>query len=403
MHIQPQTFRILLVGTGYDVFTLQEAGFREESEPLQEIDEETKKTGKWLQYLEMDNIFTNAETPDEALSKIKNNNFDIVICDLITSEYSTFTLSNEIKKINPSLKICLVTSNPDFWGTEETWPQRGNFDLVLTWHGNGQLLRSIILLHKDSIEKTDIPREYQPRSILLVEDEPRLAGLYLPSLHQEIFDGMREILPPEPPEDLLLRILQERPRLFYATTYEQAEAMLTKHADNLLGLITDVQFPKEGKLQADAGFELAEMARRLLPTLPIAIQSVDSSAKEMASAIKSHFILKEPNRLLSGIRNFLIEYLGFGPFIFRMPDGTEVGRANDLPELVKLAEECPLESFLYHAGNNHFSAWLSLHGYRQLAIKLAPLKARNENDRKEDVKIMKEFIEKCLPECCPYY
>jgi DNA-binding NarL/FixJ family response regulator len=399
--IKPEVFKTILVGTSYDEFTLEEAGFHEASTPPVQLDEENLQTGRWLQHLEMDNIFRKVERPGQVLELLQKETFDIVICDIVAGGECSIDLNRKIKQLYPGTRLCLLTSNPGYAGPRETWPLRGGFDLVLTWHGNGQLLRSIVLLHKDARAARDEQEEYRPRAIMLVEDEPGLAGLYLPLIHEEIFNRMRDILPARPPGDLLRKILAERPRLFYATTCEEAETIVRKHGSDLLGVITDVRFPRMGRLDPDAGFELTKFVRRLHPTLPVAIQSRDPDERDMASALRAHFMLKEPARLLSRLKRFMIDYLGFGPFIFRMPDGREVARASTLEELAEAFARCPLESFLYHAGNNHFSAWLALHGCRPLAVKLAPLKARSEKDRRHALGIIRQFIAEHQYKCRP--
>ena len=51
----------------------------------------------------------------------------------------------------------------------------------------------------------------------------------------------------------------------------------------------------------------------------------------------------------------MLENFGFGDFVFRLPDGTEVGRAPDLKTLVRLLRTVPVESIQHHASHDHFS------------------------------------------------
>ncbi len=401
--VKPRTYNILLVGTLYDEFTLEEAGFRPPDARPSTLPEEDLLTGRWLQQLEMDNVFWTAESRSDTLNLLRRQKFDIVICDYMLGHESSIGLSMKIKKDFPETQIVLLTSNPQFHGPKSQWPQVGAFDLVLTWHGNGQLLRSIVLLHKDGRTMARAGDAFRPRVIMLVEDEPGLAGLYLPLIHEEIFDRTREILPEEPAEDLLVKIMSERPRLLYATTYEEAVEIVNRWGEDLLGVITDVQFNRSGVLDMDAGFELTQFIRRLYPTLSIAIQSRDPDIRNMASALNARFLHKEPMTLLSKLKHFMLDYLGFGPFIFRMPDGNEVARAGNIRELARAFEEVPLESFLYHASNNHFSAWLSLHGHRTLALQLAPLKAFSERDRQNALRLIKAYIDEVYPDRCVFF
>ena len=65
-------------------------------------------------------------------------------------------------------------------------------------------------------------------------------------------------------------------------------------------------------------------------------------------------------------------YLGFGDFLFRMPDGKVISRAHDLNSLVEEIQTVPDESLLYHAGRNDFSTWLLARTEFDLARRLQP-------------------------------
>ena len=79
--------------------------------------------------------------------------------------------------------------------------------------------------------------------------------------------------------------------------------------------------------------------------------------------------------MLGDLRNWLIDQVGFGDFIFRLPDRkTEVARASNLNELEQALRTVPAESISYHAGRNHFSHWLTARTEFAVAQKLRPRK-----------------------------
>jgi len=81
-------------------------------------------------------------------------------------------------------------------------------------------------------------------------------------------------------------------------------------------------------------------------------------AWEKAHELGAAFLLKDSPTLLQQLRQFMAENFSFGDFVFRMPDGTEVGRAADLRSLEENLRVVPGESVLYHGERNHFSNWL---------------------------------------------
>ncbi len=55
---------------------------------------------------------------------------------------------------------------------------------------------------------------------------------------------------------------------------------------------------------------------------------------------------------------YFLKNLGFGDFIFRMPDETAIGHASNLSEFEKQLKVIPEESLRYHTKRNHFSNWV---------------------------------------------
>ncbi len=68
----------------------------------------------------------------------------------------------------------------------------------------------------------------------------------------------------------------------------------------------------------------------------------------------------------------MIDYFGFGDFVFRRPDGQMVGMAHDLKSLEEWLRAAPVDSIAYHAARNHFSSWLKARTEFALADELRP-------------------------------
>lgn len=81
----------------------------------------------------------------------------------------------------------------------------------------------------------------------------------------------------------------------------------------------------------------------------------------------------------------MMEFMGFGSFTFRLPDESVVGQADTLFELWEELGKIPLESFIYHAQNDHFSGWLAARGEFSVARQLKPHQV-SEYQNKEDLR-----------------
>ena len=101
--------------------------------------------------------------------------------------------------------------------------------------------------------------------------------------------------------------------------------------------------------------------------------------------------------LLNEVRQFMIQYFSFGDFIFRTPEGLEVGRASDLRSLEEQLKIVPDDSLKYHGERNHFSNWLKARTEFWLAHKLRPRKVSDfasvDELRNEIISILRLYRE----------
>jgi hypothetical protein len=119
--------------------------------------------------------------------------------------------------------------------------------------------------------------------------------------------------------------------------------------------------------------------------VPFLIQSSSTIHKQVAEELGAGFINKYSKSLSLELRNFIIQNLAFGPFVFRNPDTLEpIAIATDLQSLQQKLLTIPDNSLEYHASRNHFSKWLN-------ARALFPVAQMFKYIRKEDFDTMDEM------------
>ena len=165
------------------------------------------------------------------------------------------------------------------------------------------------------------------------------------------------------------------PKFCFVRNYEEAARQAIAYREYLFGVVSDVEFPMGGKLTPDAGFELANMVRSLVPDVPIVLHSSRTKFMARAHAEGYSFLRKRSPTMLGDLRRLLTEQFAFGDFVFRRPDRSEVARAKDLTSLEKALHQVPAESLAYHSERNHFSRWLRARTEFALAQKLRPRKS----------------------------
>ena len=143
--------------------------------------------------------------------------------------------------------------------------------------------------------------------------------------------------------------MRVRPKILLAENYEEAMAYYEKYRDYLFGIISDTRLPRNGKMADDSGAVLLSQIKRDIPDLPMLLLSSNPNNIAAAKQIPAIFLDKNSPNLLEELHDFFMNHLGFGDFIFRLPDGTQIDRASNLRELEEKLAHLPEESLWYHA------------------------------------------------------
>ena len=159
-------------------------------------------------------------------------------------------------------------------------------------------------------------------------------------------------------------------------------ATSSAYEEDILGVISDVEFPLNGALDPAAGTEFARRVQAAYTDIPVLLQSSRPESEDLARSVGADFLLKDSPTLLTDLRRFMVDRFAFGDFVFRLPDGTEVGRAVDLASLLDMVRTAPTESIVYHAERNDFSRWLKARTEFHLAHHLRAHKTDEPSHRR---------------------
>ncbi len=245
---------------------------------------------------------------------------------------------------------------------------------IFLWQGDVRILLVIVKYMEDKMNVNHDTGVVGVPLIILVEDSIRYYSSFLPVIYTELVKHSQNLMPEGLNlTDKLMRI-RARPKILLSDHYEEAWNYFTKYADEVLGIISDIQFPRANENCPDAGVELAREVHKVRPDVPIMLQSSRPENQELSRSVGASFLLKGSPLLLHRVRRFMVESLRIGDFVFRLPDGTEIGRASDLKTLEHMLETVPAESLAYHGERNDFSTWLKARTELDLAAKLRPRK-----------------------------
>jgi hypothetical protein len=259
-----------------------------------------------------------------------------------------------------------------------------SIDYVFSWLGNSTLLLAIIKLLEDKMNASFDVQEKGVQAILLVEDSVRYYSSYLPTIYKAIFEQTNELMTEGLNEHRRTLRMRARPKILLAKTYDDAVVLYNKYKHNLLGVISDVSYYREGKKDKQAGIRLARMIREETSQMPILLQSSDELDPKVIDELNVGFINKYSKTLLVELKHYIKENYGFGDFVFRDPKtGIEIDRANNLHSLQIKISKINAKSLEYHVSNNHFSRWLKARALFAIATVFAKKSTDDFNDIEE--------------------
>lgn len=340
---------------------------------------------------------TGVTTDSEAFEELRARHFDLIIFMVSVDKKTPLELSKRIKKEFTYIPIFfLLNNNAEIAYFSHVIRTNYSIDRIFTWNGDSNVFFSMIKMVEDRINVVNDTKVGLVRVILLVEDSPKYYSRYLPILYKIVMDQTRRIIDDVSTDELykVLR-MRARPKILLASSYEEACHIMQDYKEFMLCLITDMKFDRNNELDENAGVNLVEFSKRLIPELPIIIQSSDPQNVKIAYRYKSTFIDKNSETLSQDFQSFITHYLGFGNFIYRDRFGKQIAQANTLKEFEANLRTIPAESLIYHARRNHFSLWLMARGEIRVAKIINPKRVTDfenaEELRKELITMIQQF------------
>ncbi|MDD2804952.1 MAG: PEP/pyruvate-binding domain-containing protein [Elusimicrobiales bacterium] len=376
---------VLLVASLYDSFLLADDDRLNEA-LFGELPEAGRGTPK----------ITRVPTTALALEKVKRGNYDLVIAMIQVGETDMADFFRGLKAGRPDLPVVLLSFNvQDIKNIPDSTMALA--DGVCLWSGDTKIFSAIINIIEDA-RNFDQDSKVGVQAVLLVEDNIKFYSSYLPIIYTELLKQTQVVMAEElNPVKKSLR-LRARPKILFCSTYEEAWALYEKYKSNLLGVITDIEYPMGGACHSEAGLELARRIKADSPDMPVLLQSSNAKYAQNAGQLEASFMHKAAPDLAKQLRAFIQRYFGFGDFVFSDTHGMEMARAADLHTMLKLLKVVPIDSIIYHASRNHFSKWLLARTEFEMAYHIRPKKISEfgnpEELRKYLIETMHQFIYK---------
>lgn len=354
---------ILLVSRPYDSFILEEAGQLAE-----------RMLGEFRNLdLHYAPGLTTVETGAQALALAhEQSRFNLVISALRLADMNGAELARRFREERPGVPVVLLAFDnrelKDFASRNDL----SAVERMFLWQGDARILMAIVKSVEDKLNAPHDTEAVGAQVILLVEDNVRYYSAFLPEIYAELLYQSQRLLVEGVNVSHKIMRMRARPKILLSGSFEEAWDVFERYQEDLLGIVSDVNFPRGGRRCPDSGIALARLVRERWPDVPVLLQSSRPENEAPAREAGADFLLKGSPTLLHELRRFMLTNFGFGDFVFRTADGREVGRATDLRSLERTLARVPAESVAYHSERNHFSKWLKARTEFDLAHELRP-------------------------------
>ena len=372
-------YNILMIASRYDMFILQDDGRVEE-----QIFNEYASLN-----LRYPPLFTQVSTGKEAMNELKTNRYELVICMPNMDNSEVFEVAKNIKSEHPHIPIVVLT--PFSQRVTKTLEKEdlSGIDYVFSWLGNPDLLLAIIKLIEDRMNVEHDVKTVGVQTIMLVENSVRFYSSVLSLLYKFVLYESKEFSKEALNEHQRMLRMRGRPKILLARDYEEAMDLYQKYGDNMLGVISDMSFNRDGVKDKLAGKKLGEWIRSQDKCIPIIYASSESENKKYAAEINASFIDKNSKTFPQDLRKVMKENFGFGDFVIVNPHTKEeIFRIKNLKELQNTIRKIPDDSLYYHLSHNHFSRFF----YSRAMFPVAEMLKRIDVSEYESMEEARELI-----------
>ena len=347
--MQKRIFNVMLIASPYDAFMMEEDGRVEEQLYFEYVSLNLSSPPRVVRVSHI----------NEALDLLEVKNFDLIISMPGVDVSESFTGARLIKEKYPHIPIVALTPFSKKVSRRLADEDISGIDYVFSWLGNVDLLLAIIKLLEDRMNADNDVLDVGVQMILLVEDSVRFYSSILPHLYRFLLTQSKEFSTEALNEHEQMLRMRGRPKVMLARDYEEATAIYEKFGSNMLGVISDVSFKKNGVKDVHAGIKFAKFLREKDPFLPIIVESSEVENAQLVDVFDGIFLDKNSKKLPVDLGKAIMKNFGFGDFVMKDPNtGEEIIRIKSLKDMQYHIFDIPAEALHYHASSNDISRWL---------------------------------------------
>ena len=372
--MKKRIYHVLLISSKYDAFILEEDGRIDE----QIFDEYVSLN---LRYPPR---FILVSTSEQAFATLEEESIDMIIIMLSDGDIDIFGLTSIIKNKYPDKPIVVLTPFLRKVTLKLYEDNLKKIDYIFCWLGNADILLAIVKLIEDKMNAEQDILDVGVQAILIVEDSVRFYSSFLPNIYKIIFKQSKKFMSEGLNMHQKMLRMRGRPKILLATNYEEALVLYEKYKNNLLGVISDVGYNRNGKMDPQAGIKFCKKIISIDKQIPILLQSSEAENEEIAKKLNIGFLNKNSKKLSNELRNLILQNFAFGDLVFYHPKtNKEIVRISDLKALQNKLFDIPDETFISHLDRNYISKWLYARALFPIAESFKSYEREDFNDLDE--------------------
>lgn len=355
---------ILMVSNPYESFSIS----RDAS-----LTQDIYGTSQLLHLQNVPEVIT-ALSAEEALQMLERERFDLLLVSANLPDCEASEFGQRVKAAHPDLPVVMLVFDGRWFDETYAGVTPPGIDTIFAWRGSATVLLSIMKLVEDRL---NVDRDLALASIgtiLVVEDAVEHYSLLLPHLYAMLMQRTFQLVPEGINESERQVRTRVRPKVLLARTFDEARRLYDTYETSLVGIMSDLRtFEDDRRGDPEAGVRFLREAVARTPGVPILVQSSEPDVEQVAASLGARCLDKRRSNKRAVLERFVLEDVGFGDFVFRLPDGTEVARASNMWDLEQALARVPDESLLFHGRRNDLSHWLRARGEVTLAAVLRPI------------------------------
>src|SRR5688572_6406161 len=294
--MQHQIRDVLLVSSLYDLYLFEEDGrvydlIRNEYQglSLSHAPEIMRVSSAW-----------------EALQLARRQSFDLIITTLHVEDMSSISLAKKIREAGLTVPIVLLNYDSQEYLQLSTYHDISVFDGIFIWQGDFRIIIAIIKHLEDMRNVESDTKSAGVQSIILIEDNVLYYSKFLPIIYSEILKQSQRLISEGVNLSHIYLRMRARPKILLCRSYERAWQYYEKYKECISGIISDVDFLRNGVHDPDAGLEFARNVKLEYPDIPILLHSTIPENEQRANAEGAAFLLKDSTTLLHQLQEFIV-------------------------------------------------------------------------------------------------